>query len=387
MKTTTRMLRAILIFVFLLEGSQTLLAQTNTSATQTVCVGSTGEPYLIPTPTTGSIFNWTISSGGTIASGNGTNQIAVDWGNNPGGPHTITVTETDAFGCIGADVTVVVTLTDAATASAGSPDNVCAGNAYSVISATATNYSVISWTSTGTGTFSGGTTLTPTYTPSAADIAAGNVMLTLTALGNSPCSDATSTMVLTIIPAPTADASIDDNICEGSTYTLSGTSATNNASVNWATTGTGTFSGGTTLTPTYTPSTADIAAGNVTLTLTALGNSPCSDATSTMVLTIIPAPTVDAGPDDAICGGIPYVFVSGPTTTNSTVVLWSTSGDGTFTGSTTLIPIYTPGTVDIANGTVNLTITATGTAPCTTVANTMTLTINPTPITGAINHW
>jgi len=194
-------------------------------------------------------------------------------------------------------------------------------------------------------------------------------------------------MVLTIITAPTADASIDDNICEGSTYTLSGTSATNNASVNWATTGTGTFSGGTTLTPTYTPSTADIAAGNVTLTLTALGNSPCSDATSTMVLTIITAPTVDAGPDDAICGGIPYVFVSGPTTTNSTVVLWSTSGDGTFTGSSTLTPIYTPGTVDIANGTVNLTITATGTAPCNTVANTMTLTINPTPITGPINHW
>ena len=106
-----------------------------------------------------------------------------------------------------------------------------------------------------------------------------------------------------------------------------------------------------------------------------------------MVLTIIPAPTADAGPDDAICGGIPYVFVSGPTTTNSTAVLWSTSGDGTFTGGTTLTPIYTPGAVDIANGTVNLTITATGTAPCTTVANTMTLTINPTPITGPINHW
>ena len=386
MKKLNKFLKITSIFILLLLSNQ-LIAQTNTSATQTVCVGSTGEPYLIPTPTTGSIFNWTISSGGTIASGNGTNQIAVDWGNTPGGPHTITVTETDAFGCIGADVTVVVTLTDAATANAGSPDNVCAGNAYSVISATATNYSVISWTSTGTGTFVGGTTLTPTYTPSAADIAAGNVTLTLTALGNSPCSDATSAMVLTIIPAPTAYAGIDDNVCEGSTYTLSGTSATNNASVSWATTGTGTFSGGTTLTPTYTPSAADIAAGNVTLTLTVLGNSPCSDATSAMVLTIIPAPTAYAGPDDAICEGVPYVFVSGPTTTNSTVVLWSTSGDGTFTGGTTLTPTYTPGTVDIANGTVNLTITATGTAPCTTIANTMTLTINPTPLTGPINHW
>ena len=96
-------------------------------------------------------------------------------------------------------------------------------------------------------------------------------------------------MVLTIIPAAISDAGADDNVCEGSTYTLTGT-ASNNIGVSWTTSGTGTFSGGSSLTPIYTPSAADIAAGNVTLTLTATGNSPCSDATSSILLTIDPSP-------------------------------------------------------------------------------------------------
>ena len=97
-------------------------------------------------------------------------------------------------------------------------------------------------------------------------------------------------MVLTIIPAAIADAGADDNVCEGSTYTLGGTSASNNTGLSWTTSGTGSFNPTNTLTPIYTPSAADIAAGNVTLTLTATGNSPCNDAISTMILTINPSP-------------------------------------------------------------------------------------------------
>ncbi|MBT6013593.1 MAG: hypothetical protein HOG85_02105, partial [Flavobacteriales bacterium] len=108
--------------------------------------------------------------------------------------------------------------------------------------------------------------------------------------GNSPCGDAVSSMVLTIIPAATANAGNPDNICEGSTYTLLGTSASNNTGLSWTTSGTGSFNPTNTLTPIYTPSAADIAAGNVTLTLTATGNSPCSDATSSILLTIDPSP-------------------------------------------------------------------------------------------------
>ena len=385
MKTKNKLLKAIAIIALLL-GSNQLTAQTNTSPTQTVCAGSLAEPYLINPPTAGSTYQWTISSGGVIASGQTTNQIAVDWGLIPGGPHTISVIETDVNGCEGVPVTVDVTLTLSAVANAGNPDNVCEGSTYTLSGTSASNNTGVSWTTSGTGIFSGGNTLTPTYMPSAADITAGNVTLTLTATGNSPCSDAVSSMVLTIIPAATANAGNPDNICEGSTYTLSGTSASNNTGLSWTTSGTGSFNPTNTLTPIYTPSAADIAAGNVTLTLTATGNSPCSDAISSMVLTIIPASIADAGADDNICEGSTYTL-GGTSASNNTGVSWTTSGTGTLSGGNTLTPTYTPSAADIAAGNVTLTLTATGNSPCSDAISTMVLTIDPSPTTGPINHW
>mgnify|MGYP003971660311 CR=1 FL=1 len=383
MKTKNKLLNRIFLGIFLLTSS-VMFAQTNTSQLQTVCVGSLAEPYLINPPTPGSTYQWTLFSGGTIASGQGTSSITVDWGMIPGGPHILEVVETDASNCVGMPITVDVTLTLAAVASAGADDNVCEGSTYTLGGTSASNYSAISWTTSGTGSFNPTNTLTPTYTPSAADIAAGNVLLTLTATGNSPCSDATSNMVLTIIPAATANAGNPDNICEGSTYTLTGT-ASNNIGVSWTTSGTGTFSGGSSLTPIYTPSAADIAAGNVLLTLTATGNSPCSDATSNMVLTIIPAATANAGNPDNICEGSTYTLTG--TASNNIGVSWTTSGTGTFSGGSSLTPIYTPSAADIAAGNVTLTLTATGNSPCSDATSSILLTIDPSPITGPINHW
>jgi hypothetical protein len=62
------------------------------------------------------------------------------------------------------------------------------------------------WTTSGTGTFNpNATTLNAVYTPSAADIAAGTVTLTLTTNdpdGAGPCTAAVDTMILTIKPTP-----------------------------------------------------------------------------------------------------------------------------------------------------------------------------------------
>ena len=382
MKTIKKLFKAIAIIALLL-GSNQMIAQTNTGP-QTVCAGSLAEPYLIPATTQNatSIFNWTISSGGTIISGQGTNQIAIDWSAIPGGPHTITVVETDVNGCLGNPVIVDVTIADAATANAGIDDNVCEGNSYTVSGATATNYSSISWLSSGTGTFSSGATLTPIYTPSAADIASGSVTLTLSALGNSPCSDATNSFILTIIPLPTANAGVDDNICEGLTFSPTGTSTTNNSSVNWTSSGAGTFTSGATLTPIYTPSAADIASGSVTLTLTALGNSPCGSVIDNMILTIIPAAIANAGIDDNVCEGSSYT-VSAATATNYSSISWASSGTGTFTSGATLTPIYTPSPADISSGSVTLSMTILGNFPCASDISSMLLTIVSAPVSDA----
>ena len=63
------------------------------------------------------------------------------------------------------------------------------------------------------------------------DIAAGTVVLTWTVTGTAPialaCNSATSSMTLTIIPAPTAFAGGNANICENNPYPLSAATATN----------------------------------------------------------------------------------------------------------------------------------------------------------------
>ena len=200
MKTKNKLLNRIFLGVFLLTSS-VMFAQTSTSLAQDVCVGSLSEPYFVPT-TAGSTYQWTLLSGGVIATGQGTSSITVDWGMTPGGPHTLSVIETDANLCPGMPKTVEVTLTLSAIADAGLADDVCEGSTYTLGGTSASNYSAIGWTSSGTGTFNPTNTLTPIYTPSAADILAGSVTLTLTATGNTPCNDAISTMVLTINPSP-----------------------------------------------------------------------------------------------------------------------------------------------------------------------------------------
>ena len=372
------------IFLLFFVSSNLIFAQTNTSPTQTVCAGSLGEPYSINPATAGSIYNWTISGGGLIASGQGTDQITVDWNSTPGGPYQITVIETDANGCLGDPVIVDVTIADAATAYAGLPDNVCEGDDYSFSSSLATNYSSLSWTTNGTGTFSLSNILNPVYTPSAADILNGSVVLTLTAFGNSPCSNAVSNMQLTIVPLPNVDAGGPFNICEGSSFTPLSSSVTNNNSLSWTTNGTGTFSSSAIIDPVYTPSNLDISNGSVTLTLTAFGNTPCANVSDAMILTITPSPVAYSGIDADICEGLDYAFTSA-TASNYSSVQWTSSGTGVFNLSSILNPVYTPSAADIINGSVMLTLTIIGNSPCntTSVSSSMQLTIIPAPVSNA----
>ena len=108
--------------------------------------------------------------------------------------------------------------------------------------------------------------------------------MTLTATGMAPCTGTASDGVLITIQAtPTVAAGDDQKICSGSTVTLAGSSS-NGASVQWTTSGTGSFDDATKLNAIYTPSAADITAGTVTLTLKATGMAPCTGTASDDVL-------------------------------------------------------------------------------------------------------
>ncbi len=125
--------------------------------------------------------------------------------------------QTNSSACAPDTQTGSITVTDCSTcyptASAGANFSVCAGNPYAVQNASAANYTTLQWTTSGTGTFDSITTTSPTYVPSNADIANGQVTLTLTTT-NSSCTQTQTVvdeMVLTLTQCNSIDVTLQNN--------------------------------------------------------------------------------------------------------------------------------------------------------------------------------
>ncbi|MDD3666455.1 MAG: PKD domain-containing protein, partial [Bacteroidales bacterium] len=266
-------------------------------------------------------------------------------------------------------------------ASAGADISVCSGSSVQ-LNGTAQYFTAVEWSSTGDGTFSAINTLSPVYQPGAADLVAGQVQLILGAQGQSQCLNAWDydTLLLTLDPLPVAEAGDPLLTCINNPIELNGITQ-NSSSVLWSTAGDGQFADATMPQTLYTPGLADVAAGQVQLTLTAWGDLMCSSqsAADQTLLTMAPLPTVDAGDDGAVCTG--DFFQCQATATNVQGVVWSTTGDGTFSNNQVLNPLYQPGMLDRTTGHVTLIVTATGEMPCGAYhdSDTLTLSISPLP--------
>jgi len=228
----------------------------------------------------------------------------------------------------------------------------------------ATNYSSVLWTTTGDGSFSMATMLNAIYTPGSGDIAAGGVDLVLSAFAVPPLTDTVSdTMHVTIYVNPTINAGNDTTICENQNL-VTQPIVTNASSILWHSNGDGHFNDSTLINATYYPGTNDKTMGFVMLDVTAYPLAPCMMTSFDMIsLSLHHLPTAEAGNNDTICEG-GTTLLQGQATNFSTL-LWTTSGDGTFSNNAILNPVYTPGSADISNGGATLTLTAFPTGPCT----------------------
>lgn len=362
-----------------------------------------------PTPTANAGIDGSVCENATftVSSASATNYTAINWTHNGTGTIisagtlsptytpsaadavtgtvTLTMNITGTGNCGVVSDAMVLSIIPIPTVYAGPDANICEGSTYSIINALAQHYNTLTWSTSGTGSFSNSGIINPVYVPSSADLSAGIVLITLTATPNIPCSSSIyDSFVLTFEPASIANAGANATICQGNSYTLTGTSAQYSSSINWTTSGDGNYVNETTLNPTYTPGVNDILLGTVTLTMNTIGNPPCSANSDNMVLTIEKLPTANAGSDASICEGSDFTVVSA-TSTNYLNVSWTTSGDGTFLSGNTLSPTYTPGANDIASGSVLLTLIAAANAPCLgQVSDFMSLTIiqDPTAYSG-----
>ncbi len=223
-------------------------ATVNAGVDATICEGST---YTLSTAvaTDATSLLWTSSGTGTF---DDATILAATYTPSPAditaGSVTLTLTAQSAAPCVtGYRRNGTEHLSLQATADAGTDATICEGSSYTLSTANATNATLVTWSSNGTGSFDDVNLVNATYTPSAADVLNGSVILTMTVTSAAPCAGDVDQMVLSINPQATVNAGVDATICEGSTYTLSTAIATNATSLLWTSSGTGTFDDATIL--------------------------------------------------------------------------------------------------------------------------------------------
>jgi gliding motility-associated-like protein len=298
------------------------------------------------------------------------------------GTVTLTITTTGNGTCLPVTDNMTITITPAPLANAGADIAACANKSSVTLNGNVTNAVGGIW-SGGAGSFApSNTALNAVYTPTAGEITAGSVSLTLTTTGNGSCNPATDQMNITFGPSPIVNAGVDQTLCgNNATVSLAG-SVSNASGASWSG-GAGVFSpSGSSLNATYTPSQTEINSGLLKLFLTSTGNGSCNAVTDTIALHFTPAPTVNAGASQTSCANNPMVTLSGSHTI-STGAIWS-GGLGTFNpNNTTMNATYTPTAAEIASGTVVLRLTTTGNGTCLSVYDSTIITIVPKPLVNA----
>ena len=209
------------------------------------------------------------------------------------------------------------------TVNAGGNATACAGFAYQ-LNGMALAYDSLLWTTSGTGVFSDPKILNPLYNPSAGDIAAGSVNLTLEAFG-ALGHDTSNVMTLSIVQPPTANAGGAQQTCAGATYTATSATATNYSTLAWTTSGDGTFDNPASLHTVYTPGANDLLNGNLYLKISALPvTNGCPVASDSLQLTINALPLVKLGNDTSICNN--HQITLDPKVPDAVSYLWHPSG-------------------------------------------------------------
>ena len=259
--------------------------------------------------------------------------------------------------CVGgaARTPIQVNVTQPATASfPATTAATCGSTGYQLAGTVGGSATTGTYASSGTGTFSpNAATLGATYLPSAADIAAGSVSITLSTAATGGCPAATATLTLSISPAPVATFSYpaSTTYCAGAASTVMPTLAAGATA--------GTFSSTTGLSLNATTGVITLSssvAGTYTITNTVAASGPCAATSATTTVTIAPATSA----------GFSYASatycVSGATNPVATVT--GTAG-GTFSAPAGLSLNPTTGAITLASstpGTYSVTYTVAG--PC-----------------------
>ncbi len=199
------------------------------------------------------------------------------------------------------------------------------------------------------------------------------------------CPSPPATVSVVVDVPPVAVAGPNQIVCATTTsITVAGTVDNGAGTGVWSTSGTGKFTAPNQLNTQYQPSAADIAAGTVTLFLTPTSKPDCVlPAPSGLTISFKPAPAADAGPDQDVCSQATTVILAGKILVAGEGN-WTTSGTGTFNpASAPVNSVYLPSADDIKNGSVTLTLRATGASECAIATSDVVIKFTPPPTVNA----
>ncbi|MCX6294744.1 MAG: PKD domain-containing protein [Bacteroidetes bacterium] len=295
-----------------------------------------------------------------------------------GATYNVSLVVTTLAGCKDT-IVYPVTIQGSPIANAGGDTISCTNNSTITMGGTILNALGGQWIGGLGSSFSpSSSTLNPTYTPTAAAIASGADTLILYTTGNGFCPADTDQVIISFYPGPTINAGADIFVCKDTASVPVCAALTVSTGGLWATTGTGTFASPSSLCTTYIPSTADTAAGTVMLYVISTGNGNCIAASDSTTVTFTATPIAVITSGNSACASNPIGLNATVTTSNG---IWTSSGTGSFAPSdTSLSGVYLPSPADDLAGGVTLIFTSTNNGGCRSNADTINITIIPSPI-------
>jgi hypothetical protein len=318
-----------------------------------LCVNSGNYTYSTEAGMTG--YLWTVSAGGTIVSGAGTNAILVTW--TLAGAQTVSVNYTNALGCTAATPTVLNVTVNPLPGAAGIINGstaVCAGTSgvpYSTAPIPNTTYYV--WTvppgasiATGAGT----TAITVNYSASATS---GYV----TVYGNNVCGNgAPYSLPVTVTALPGAAGTITGptSVCQGSTGNIYSVPVIANATgYVWTVPPGATITAGANTNSITVSYSMTATSGAVTV----YGTNQCGNgASSSLNVTVLglPAPAGPISGPTSVCQGTMYQVYSVAPIANATSYLWTLPPGAWFQSGATSNTITVGFSITATSGTMTV---------------------------------
>ncbi len=338
----------------------------------TVCAGQTNVQYSVASVSNASTYTWTVPGNASIASGQGTNTISVDYGNTATSG-TIQVTASDLCGNTNNNtLSVTVNPKPSGTGTITGDSPVCQGTTHIYTVTGILNATSYTWTLPSGWNPSSGTNVTPTnsisitFSPTAATGP-------LTVVGTNSCGTqytTNNTLSITVNPMPTANAGGDQTIYNGQNTTLSGSATGGTGTYSWSWTPAIMIQG---LTIIPNPTTVYLSADQ-TYTLVVTDQLGCVSLPDQMTVIILGIPlsisSISATPS-TICQGQTSQLSVTPSG-GSTTYTYTWAPAGSIQGSNT---ISNP----VANATVTTEYTVTVNDGSSTKTGSVTVTVNPLP--------